>query len=207
MYEAVSRPRDVERQEAAACGGTAGVAPPAASASSEEGEWLFSGKFNPHTQRDATILEGEDLMAFSLSPCGRYLLANLRDGSLSLWDLGRGLGAPGRGVDPPPHPLARFRPPDAAEGAAGRFVVRSCLGGVGGRFVATGTEAGRVPVWQRDTGELLAVLEGHRATVNAVAWGPARPEVMATASDDGTVRVWVAAAALGGEGNGRAGAG
>lgn len=196
VYEAVSRPRDVERHETAtATAGPAALAAPA-SPSPEEGEWLFSGKFNPSTQRDTTFLDGEDLMAFSLSPCGRYLLANLRDRSLSLWDLGRRAGDSGRVVDPPPHPLARFRPPGTAEGELGRFVVRSCLGGVGGKFVATGTESGKVPVWQRDTGELLAVLEGHTATVNAVAWGPARPEVMATASDDGTVRIWVAEAEL-----------
>lgn len=132
-------------------------------------------------------MEGEDLMAFSLSPCGRYLLANLRDGTLSLWDLGTHSKTK---IEMPMYPLARFTPPDNPEGNIGRFVVRSCLGGVGGKFVVTGTESGAVPIWQRDTGELIAVIEGHKGTVNAVAWNIARPEILATASDDGTVRIW-----------------
>ena len=88
------------------------------------------------------------------------------------------------------YPLARFTPPGHPEGNAGRFVVRSCLGGVGGKFVVSGTESGKVPIWQRDTGELIAVVEGHEGTVNAVAWNVTMPEMLATASDDGTVRIW-----------------
>lgn len=150
-------------------------------------EWLFSARFDSKKQRDSTLLDGEDLMAFSTSPCGRYILANLRDGTLSLWDLGSQCR---RTLKLPVGLVSRFSPPGNPEGTLGRFVVRSCIGGVGAKFITTGTESGKVPIWHRDTGELLAVLEGHSGVVNAVAWNEQRPEMMATASDDGTIRIW-----------------
>lgn len=71
-----------------------------------------------------------------------------------------------------------------------RFVIRVALGGFQQNLVASGSEDSQVYVWYRRSGKLLHVLSGHSATVNAVSWSPNRLGVIASASDDSTVRIW-----------------
>lgn len=48
----------------------------------------------------------------------------------------------------------------------------------------------QVFIWHRERAELFAALPGHAGTVNAVAWNPTRPGMLASVSDDQTVRIW-----------------
>lgn len=157
-------------------------------------------------RREAFVApEPAAVTCLSPSPDGRFVAANLASGVIHLWPLGdlrapAGLAAvaarPG-GSDPldalPEAPLQEYR---AGEGRNGRFVIRSALGGAGCAFVASGTEDAKVNVWHRETGELLAALEGHSGTISAVAWNPRNQYMLASASDDCTVRIWMAPAAV-----------
>ncbi|KAK3702754.1 hypothetical protein RRG08_042739 [Elysia crispata] len=70
------------------------------------------------------------------------------------------------------------------------FTIYSCFGGLNQDYVASGSEDQKVFIWHKRRETPVAVLEGHRLTVNCVHWNPAEPSMLASASDDGTVRIW-----------------
>ena len=164
--------------------------------------------------------EPASVTCLSTSPDGRFLAANMNNGVIHLWPLGD-MRSPAdtedsedddgdtlpfqtlqstntRGSDPmdalPTAPLQEFRITDAHPG---RFVIRSAFGGAGYSFLACGSEggAGTVHIWHRESGELLAALQGHTGTVNSVAWNPRNQYMLASVSDDASVRIWRAPAA------------
>jgi toxoflavin biosynthesis protein ToxC len=61
-----------------------------------------------------------------------------------------------------------------------------------GRLLATGSYDGTAMVWEmrEQGGPRPLVTLPHRRLVNAVAWNPARPELLATASADKTAVIW-----------------
>ncbi|GAB4818715.1 hypothetical protein N2152v2_005761 [Parachlorella kessleri] len=159
--------------------------------------------------REASISEGPAaITCLSASLDGRYMLANLQSHVIHLWPLGDTAAPthpssafpasrPGS-ADPldalPSAPLQEYR---VGEARPSRYVIRSTMGGAGNSFVASGSEDCKVYIWHRDSGDLLHVLEGHSGTVNAVAWNPRNQYQLASVSDDGTVRVWLAKVAMG----------
>uniref|UniRef100_A0A8C6SAQ6 WD repeat-containing protein 26 n=1 Tax=Neogobius melanostomus TaxID=47308 RepID=A0A8C6SAQ6_9GOBI len=72
----------------------------------------------------------------------------------------------------------------------GFYTIHSCFGGHNEDFIASGSEDHKVYVWHRRSELPIAELTGHTRTVNCVSWNPVVPGLLASASDDGTVRVW-----------------
>ena len=75
--------------------------------------------------------------------------------------------------------------------AQGRFIVRSCFGGKEEQFVVCGSEDGKIFVWNKIYGALLASFAAHSSVVNTVVWSPnSSPDMLMSCGDDRTVRVW-----------------
>ena len=179
---------------------------------SGDGEWVLTSSAERRVRAwrlstgveatRAVVVDAESVVSMSLSRDGGHLLLNLANQQLHAWRLPPSLGAPPDGVAlraavadttppsadaPTATPAAVYRGPPAR---AGRFVVRSTFGGLGDAFVASGSECCAVYIWRASGGALLHRLDGHSGTVNAVAWNPADPAMLVSASDDKSVHVW-----------------
>uniref|UniRef100_A0A8C1B244 WD repeat-containing protein 26 n=1 Tax=Cyprinus carpio carpio TaxID=630221 RepID=A0A8C1B244_CYPCA len=72
----------------------------------------------------------------------------------------------------------------------GFYTIHSCFGGHNEDFIASGSEDHKVYIWHKRSELPIMELTGHTRTVNCVSWNPCIPSLMASASDDGTVRIW-----------------
>nr|KJB33386.1 hypothetical protein B456_006G008900 [Gossypium raimondii] len=120
------------------------------------------------------IEEDQTITSFSLSRDSRFLLINLLNQEIHLWN-----------IEGDPKLVSKYRGHKRT-----RFIIRSCFGGLEQAFIASGSEDSLVYIWHRGTGELIETLPGHSGAVNCVSWNPANPHMLASASDDRTIRIW-----------------
>lgn len=126
--------------------------------------------------KEWVITEEHPITSLSVSRDGRSLIVNLNSQEIHLWSVPE-----------------RCIVPDRFTGhKQGKYVIRSCFGGSNCLFIASGSEDSQVYIWQRRHEKPIQVLSGHSMTVNCVSWNPTRPHMLASASDDQTVRVWTA---------------
>ncbi|XP_017291592.1 WD repeat-containing protein 26-like [Kryptolebias marmoratus] len=119
------------------------------------------------------IQEDHPIMSFTVSKNGRLALLNVATQGVHLWDLqDRVLVRKYQGV------------------TQGFYTIHSCFGGHNEDFIASGSEDHKVYIWHRRSELPIAELTGHTRTVNCVSWNPVLPGLLASASDDGTVRIW-----------------
>ncbi|XP_043914738.1 WD repeat-containing protein 26 isoform X3 [Protopterus annectens] len=119
------------------------------------------------------VQEDHPIMSFTISRNGRLALLNVATQGVHLWDLqDRVLVRKYQGV------------------TQGFYTIHSCFGGHNEDFIASGSEDHKVYIWHKRSELPIAELTGHTRTVNCVSWNPQIPSMMASASDDGTVRIW-----------------
>ncbi|KAI8806929.1 WD40-repeat-containing domain protein [Cladochytrium replicatum] len=136
-----------------------------------------------------TFQEKDDITSICLAKDGRHALVNLSNKGIHLWDLDE---------------MKMIRQYTGQK--QGRFVIRSCFAGSDQRFVVSGSEGiheppmcagaqltehadAKIYVWHRNQSKALEILPGHTGCVNCVSWNP-RLNMLASASDDGTIRIW-----------------
>uniref|UniRef100_A0A7N0RIW5 CTLH domain-containing protein n=1 Tax=Kalanchoe fedtschenkoi TaxID=63787 RepID=A0A7N0RIW5_KALFE len=130
--------------------------------------------YNMETKAEEFLEETHTIVSFSLSLDDKFLLVNLCNQEMHLWNLKGDVKV-----------VAMY------EGyKRTRLLIRSCLGGLEQGFIASGSEDSQVYIWQRDSMELIEVLPGHSGAVNCVSWNPSNPHMLASASDDRTIRIW-----------------
>lgn len=128
-----------------------------------------------------------------------FLLVSLQGHEVNLFNLGpitQGWKKGGT-VVPLSNPISIF---SVLDRRPGRWVLRSCFGGGSGApFVAFGGEDCNGHIFHRDGSDSsnrpFLLLEGHSSTVNCLSWSPNDARVIASASDDKTIRIWTVAGA------------
>lgn len=139
---------------------------------------VFSEKevriFNLLTNSELIIPEENPKTSLAASPDGKFFTVNLNSQEIHMWDV-----------------AGEWQKPLVYSGhEQKKYVIRSCFGGVNSAFIASGSENSQVYIWNRRCSEPIANLSGHTLTVNCVSWNPKRPQMLASASDDHTIRIW-----------------
>ncbi|KAJ0238251.1 WD40 repeat-containing protein [Hirschfeldia incana] len=151
---------------------------------SSDGKWIVSvGKeqheislFSRETRAERVIQlpEGNVITSFSLSRDSRLLLIDLISEEIQLWCIAGEL----------PFKVQWFKGHKRT-----RSVIRSCFGGYDENFIASGSEDSQVYIWHKGL-RPYRVLGGHSGAVNCVSWNPANIHMLASGSDDRTIRIW-----------------
>lgn len=135
--------------------------------------------FDDHTGDTDILQEHHPIMSFTVNESEQLALLNIATQGVHLWDV------PSKSL------VRKFL------GVSQSFyTIHSCFGGLNQNFVASGSEDNQVYIWHIKREQPIATLEGHARTVNCVHWNSSVPGMLASASDDGTVRIWTPASVL-----------
>lgn len=126
------------------------------------------------TNAERVISEEHPITSLSISGDSKFFIVNLNSQEIHMWDVAGKFVKPSRYIGHKQH----------------KYVIRSCFGGLNSRFIASGSEDAQVYLWNRRSPQPIEILSGHKTTVNSVSWNPRRPQMLASASDDQTIRVW-----------------
>ncbi|TYI70598.1 hypothetical protein E1A91_D08G232800v1 [Gossypium mustelinum] len=139
---------------------------------------IFSDKeiriLNLRTNAEQVIFEEHSITSLSVSIDSKFFIVNLNGQEIHLRDV-----------------AGKWAKPLKYTGhKQNKYVIRSCFGGINSMFIASGSENTQVYIWNRQSSTPIEVLSGHSMTVNSVSWNPKRPLMLASASDDHTIRIW-----------------
>lgn len=139
---------------------------------------IFSDKeiriLNVGTNAERVISEDHSITSLSISEDSKFFIVNLNSQEIHMWDVA------GEWVKPLKYMGHK----------QSKYVIRSCFGGLNSTFIASGSENAQVYIWNRRNSRPIEVLRGHSMTVNCVSWNHRRPQMLASASDDHSIRIW-----------------
>ncbi|KAF9427242.1 hypothetical protein BGZ94_005257 [Podila epigama] len=71
------------------------------------------------------------------------------------------------------------------------FLIIPVFGGPNEELICAGSETGQLHFWDKETGELVKVLEEHSQHAGCMSFSPVYPGLMASCSDDNHIIIWV----------------
>ncbi|KAI3840060.1 hypothetical protein MKX03_015453 [Papaver bracteatum] len=130
--------------------------------------------FNFPTKTERIIKEEHVITSLSVSRDSEFFIINLNSQEIHMHDI-----------------AGNWKTPLKYMGhKQGKYVIRSCFGGTNNMFIASGSEDSKIYIWNRRNCEPVEILSGHLMNVNCVTWNPKKPHMLASASDDQTIRIW-----------------
>ncbi|WKY15056.1 hypothetical protein Q1695_000512 [Nippostrongylus brasiliensis] len=130
-------------------------------------------KYRFDTRVDETLFTEEvPIISFRVHPTERFVLTTTQR-NLRLWDL---------------QSKTLIRNFYGAQ--QGNLVIQAGFGGLYHGYIATGTEDHKVMIWGILNSQHALKLRGHKRVVNGVTWNPKYPNMLASCSQDCTVRIW-----------------
>ena len=131
-----------------------------------------------HTGQHIATFQGHTsyITAVAYASDGNMIATAGRDGTVHLWDAGNSILQ------------TRTRTPKTTL-VSHPDAFRSMAYSPDGNTLATGGRDGTIGLWHAQTGEKMAILEGHTAALNFVVFSP-DGTVLASASNDATIRLW-----------------
>lgn len=124
------------------------------------------------TEEEDILEERHPIMSFTIDREDRYIAINLMDQGVHLWDYKS-------------RSLLKMFP-----GVSQRnFTIYSSFCPKG-TFIASGSEDGKVYIYNVQREQPVAILHGHGKCVNCVTWNPKHSQLLVSASDDRTIRLW-----------------
>ncbi|ODV97815.1 hypothetical protein PACTADRAFT_47667 [Pachysolen tannophilus NRRL Y-2460] len=120
---------------------------------------------------------GKKLTSITTSQDSKYCIINVSPEEIQLWD------------------IIEFKLISRFFGQQQQnYVIRSCFGNWDESFILSGSEDGRIYIWNRHFCNLIFALDGHKGLVNGVDWNKNGEgyygKIFASAGDDKTVRIW-----------------
>ncbi|KAK0396503.1 hypothetical protein QR680_001743 [Steinernema hermaphroditum] len=126
------------------------------------------------TNDETTVIqEFKTIICFTLDKSESYCLVTAKAEGLRLWNL-----------------TTRQFIRSFFGSVHGEYVIFATFGGDEEHFIATGSEDNKIVIWNREREQPIRFLSGHTGTVNAVSWNPRYHDMLASSSDDGTIRIW-----------------
>ncbi|KAL9989016.1 hypothetical protein ACROYT_G003522 [Oculina patagonica] len=163
----------------------------------EQSSKMPAGGFETYCRPDHCVETNGHIIGMSLSPDHQYLYVNCRPFQQQNDEFGNKIDQShpeiSNDITLKVYSLSTYELVGVHSGHQAytrKYYCAFIYGDVADKLVTSGAEDHCAHVWDRHFGAKLATLKGHSDIVNCVVFNPVNQEMLVSASDDHTIRVW-----------------